>query len=281
MEEYSNMRQWAIFFVLLLVSFLLIKFLGILGIIFGIILLIYTLTGIRIIYNYEKAVIFTLGYYSGVLSGGLIYILPGFQKLIKVDMRIINYDLPEQVLLTADNVNITVKSTVFYRIVDPGKVIMNIRDLNKAILNYAQTNLRDIFGKYNLNDILQKKEEIGNELRDIIQKEIGEWGVDIIGIKIQDLIVPQEILSALTQRAIAERQRDAEILKAQGLAQAKVIESQGELQAAENFKKAAEILSESDYGIVLRFLDILRNSQNEKIVVIPPEIFDLFKKHSK
>jgi len=144
-----------------------------------------------------------------------------------------------------------------------------------------QTNLRDIFGKYNLNDILQKKEEIGNELKDIIQKEIGEWGVDIIAIKIQDLIVPQEILSALTQRAIAERQRDAEILKAQGLAQAKVIESQGELQAAENFKKAAEILSESDYGITLRFLDILRNSQNEKIVVVPPEIFDLFKKHSK
>jgi regulator of protease activity HflC (stomatin/prohibitin superfamily) len=257
------------------------KFLGVLGIILGVFLLIYTLAGIRIIYNYEKAVIFTLGYYSGVLSGGLIYILPGFQKLIKVDMRIINYDLPEQVLLTADNVNITVRSTVFYRIIDPGKVIMNIRDLNRAILNYAQTNLRDIFGKYNLNDILQKKEEIGQELRDIIQKEIGEWGIDIIAIKIQDIIVPQEILSALTQKAIAERQRDAEILRAQGLAQAKVIESQGELQAAENFRRAAEILSESDYGIVLRFLDILRNSQNEKIVVIPPEIFDLFKKHSK
>jgi regulator of protease activity HflC (stomatin/prohibitin superfamily) len=185
-------------------------------------------------------------------------------------MRIINYELPEQVLLTADNINITVRSTVFYRIVDPGKVIMNIRNLDKTILNYAQTNLRDIFGKYNLNDILQKREEIGIELRDIIQKEIGEWGVDIIAIKIQDIIVPQEILSALTQRAIAER-----------LAQAKVIESQGELQAAENYKKAAEILSESDYGIVLRFLEMLRSSQNTKIIVVPPEIFDLFKRYNK
>jgi regulator of protease activity HflC (stomatin/prohibitin superfamily) len=246
------------------------KIFGIFGIVSGIILLLYTLSGIRIIYNYEKAVIFTSGYYSGILSGGLIYILPGFQKLVKVDMRIINYELPEQVLLSADNINITVKGTVFYRIVDPGKVIMNIRDLDKAILNYAQAKLRDIFGKYNLNDILHKREEIGIELRDMIQREIGEWGVDIIAIKIQDIIVPQEILSALTQRAIAER-----------LAQAKVIESQGELQAAENYKKAAEILSESDYGIVLRFLEMLRSSQNTKIIVVPPEIFDLFKKHNK
>ncbi len=270
MGEYSNTRQWGIFFILLLVSFLLIKFFGIFGMLSGIILLLYTLSGIRIIYNYEKAVIFTLGYYSGILSGGLIYILPGFQKLIRVDMRIVNYELPEQVLLTADNINITIKSTVFYRIIDPGKVVMNMRDLDKAILNYAQAKLRDILGKYNLNDVLHRREEIGIELRDMIQREIGEWGVDIIAIKIQDIIVPQEILSALTQRAIAER-----------LAQAKVIESQGELQAAENYKKAAEILSESDYGIVLRFLEMLRSSQNTKIIVVPPEIFDLFKKYNK
>jgi regulator of protease activity HflC (stomatin/prohibitin superfamily) len=253
-------------------------FLKIVGIFLGIILLIYALIGIRVIYNYEKAVVFTLGYYSGVLSGGLIYILPGFQKIIKVDMRLINFELPEQTLLTADNVNVKVKSTVFYRVIDPGKVIMNIRDLPSAILNYAQTNLRDVFGKYNLNDILQKREEIGEELKRIIQEETKDWGIIIESIKIQDIVVPDEILAALTQKAIAERQRDAEILRAQGLSQAKVIESQGELQAAENYKKAAEILEEAKYGITLRFLEILRNSQNEKIVVVPPEIFDLFKK---
>ncbi|BFI73871.1 stomatin [Nanoarchaeota archaeon] len=278
MAEYSNMRQWSIFFILLLISILLMVFGKIIGIIFGILLLIYALLGIRIIYNYEKAVIFTLGYYSGVLSGGLIYIVPGFQKMIKIDMRLINFDLPEQVLLTADNVNVTVKSTVFYRVSDPGKVVMNVKDLPRMILNYAQTNLRDIFGKYNLNDILQKREELSDELKNIIQEETKEWGIIVEAIKIQDIIIPQEILSALTQRAIAERQRDAEILRAQGYAQAKVIESQGELQAAENFKKAAEILEEAKYGITLRFLDILRNTQNEKIVVVPPEIFNLFKK---
>ncbi|MGC9133313.1 MAG: SPFH domain-containing protein [Nanopusillaceae archaeon] len=278
MSEYSNARQWSIFFILLLSSILLILFLKIVGIFLGIILLIYALIGIRVIYNYEKAVVFTLGYYSGVLSGGLIYILPGFQKIIKVDMRLINFELPEQTLLTADNVNVKVKSTVFYRVIDPGKVIMNIRDLPSAILNYAQTNLRDVFGKYNLNDILQKREEIGEELKRIIQEETKDWGIIIESIKIQDIVVPDEILAALTQKAIAERQRDAEILRAQGLSQAKVIESQGELQAAENYKKAAEILEEAKYGITLRFLEILRNSQNEKIVVVPPEIFDLFKK---
>ncbi|BBL45565.1 stomatin [Nanobdella aerobiophila] len=279
--EYSNGKQWLIFFIFIIISVLIAKFFGIFGIIIASIIILYTLLGIRIVYNYERAVLFTLGYYSGVLKGGLIYVLPGFQRIFKVDIRLINYDLPEQILLTADNINVSVKSTIFYRIIDPGKVIMNIRDIQRSILNYAQTNMRDIFGKYNLNDILQKREEISTELRSIIQEETKDWGIIIDNIKIQDIEIPSEILSALTQKAIAERQRDAEILRAQGEAQAKVIQAQGELQASKDFMQAAKILEDAKYGIALRFLDILRNSNNEKIIVVPPDIFDLFNKIQK
>lgn len=263
--NYNNSKQWAIFFIILVAAILMIIFLGALGLFLGILLIIYDFLGIKIIYSYENGVLFTLGYYSGVLKGGLLWVAPGFQRLIKISLRQMNIDLTRLSLVTKDNVPVNINGTVFYRVIDPASVILKLENYQTQLFNYSQTVFRDIVGKFELNDLLQNRDAVASEIYNIIEREISGWGIQITAVKIQDISIPQQVQEALLQQAASVRQQKAMITI-----------SEGEKQAAINYVEAAKILSSDPLAFNLRVLQALRDMQTDKVIIIPSSIFEWF-----
>jgi len=271
MSQYKNSFQWGIFFVLLLISIAMILY-GNIGLkILGFILLIFILSGIRVIFEYERGVLFTLGKYSGILNAGLVWIIPIIQTLVKVDLRVRSIDIPPQEVITKDNVPIKINGVVFFRVEYPDKAVLNVKDYREATILYAQTVLRDVVGNYELDEILQKRDEIGEQIRKIVDEITDQWGIDVTGVRIQDVIIPEEIKRAIARQAEAEREKRAVIIK-----------SEGEVKAAENLQKAAEIISKVPEALTLRVLHTLTdisNDPNQKVIILFPA--DLIKKHER
>lgn len=265
---YRNKLQWTIFFVLLFLSILGVLFGSITVKILGLALLVLILSGIKIILEYERVVLFTLGRYTGLLGPGIIWIIPIIQTERKIDLRIQAVDITPQEVVTKDNVPIKVDGVVFFRVEYPEKAILNVEDYKKATVLYAQTVLRDVIGNIELDEILQKREEIAEKIRKIVDEAAEKFGVDVVNLKLQNITIPDDLKAAISKQAAAEREKRALIIR-----------SEGEVVAAENIRKAAEILSENRDAILLRVLDTLRdisNTPSEKIVLLLP--FDLFRK---
>lgn len=225
-------------------------------------ILIYLLSGIRLLYQYERGVVFTLGKYSSTRQPGLTWFVPIFQNMRKVDMRIQTADIPRQEVITRDNITILANTVVYFRVERPEDAIIKIEDYGYAVRQYTQAALRDVVGNSELDFVLSEREQVANNIRKIVDAETSDWGIDIESIKIQEIELPAEMKRVMAKQAEAERERRAVI-----------IASQGELSAAENLQKAAEILSRSSGALHLRTLQTIRDiaaDPSEKIVIFVP-----------
>lgn len=227
--------------------------------------------GIRVLYQYERGVVFTLGKFSHVKEPGLNWIIPVIQTMRRVDMRIKTVDVPRQEVITKDNIPLLANTVVYFKVETPSDAIIKIEDYVFAVRQYTQAALRDIIGNSELDFVLTEREKIANSIKQIVDAETGGWGVDIEAIKIQELELPAEMKRAMAKQAEAERERRAVI-----------IASDGELKASENLRLAGENLAKSPLAIQLRTLQTIRDiaaDPSEKIVLfLPSDLGDLAKK---
>jgi regulator of protease activity HflC (stomatin/prohibitin superfamily) len=218
--------------------------------------------GIRMLYQYERGVVFTLGRFSNVRNPGLTFLVPFIQTMRKVDMRIKTAEVPRQEVITKDNIPILVNAVVYFKVINPEKVIIEIEDYIFAIKQYTQAALRDVIGNSDLDFVLTEREKVAGSIKEIVDSETSDWGVDVESIKIQEIELPAEMKRAMAVQAEAERNRRAVI-----------IASQGELSASENLRQAAENLAKSNGALHLRTLQTLRDiaaDPSEKIVMFMP-----------
>lgn len=227
---------------------------------------------IVIVNQYERGIVLTLGTFSYTLNPGLKLVIPLLQRVIKVDIRINTIDIPKQEIITRDNVAVSVNAVVYFQVTKAEDAILKVRDFTYAVSQYAQTALRDVIGGFELDSLLTDREKISDEIKAIVDKETAEWGVDVTGIKLQDISVPDNMKRVMAKQAEADRERRAIIIRAEG-----------ELKASENLSQAMKSLSESG-AIALRSLQTIENAtngpNNTVILGIPMEILEGFKKFS-
>jgi regulator of protease activity HflC (stomatin/prohibitin superfamily) len=229
----------------------------------GLVILIGLLaSGIKLLYQYERGVVFTLGKYSGTRDPGLTLVIPILQTMRKVDMRIKTAEIPRQEVMTKDNIPMLVNAVVYFKVIHPEDAIIKIEDYMFAVRQYTQAALRDVIGNSEMDFVLTEREQIAESIKKIVDSETSGWGVDVESIKIQEVELPADMKRAMAKQAEAERERRAVI-----------IASEGELSASENLRKAAENLAKSKGALHLRTLQTIRDiaaDPSEKIVLFVP-----------
>jgi regulator of protease activity HflC (stomatin/prohibitin superfamily) len=228
----------------------------------GLIVVSFIVRGIRLLYEYERGVVFTLGKYSGTRDPGLTVVIPVFQTMQKVDMRIKTAEIPRQEVMTRDNIPMLVNAVVYFKVIKPAEAIIKIEDYAFAIRQYTQAALRDVIGNSEMDFVLTERESIAEDIKEIVDTETDGWGIDVESIKIQEVELPAEMKRAMAQQAEAERER-----------RAVVINSQGELEASKNLREAARTLSETPGAMHLRTLQTIRAiaaDPSEKIILFVP-----------
>jgi len=226
------------------------------------VLFVLLLSGIKLLYQYERGVVFTLGKYSSTRNPGLTFIVPILQTMRKVDMRIKTAEIPRQEVMTRDNIPMLVNAVVYFKVIHPADAIIKIEDYVFAVRQYTQAALRDVIGNSEMDFVLTEREQIAESIKKIVDAETTGWGVDIESIKIQEVELPAEMKRAMAKQAEAERERRAVI-----------IASQGELSASDNLRRAAENLAKSRGALHLRTLQTIRDiaaDPSEKIVLFVP-----------
>lgn len=218
---------------------------------------------LRIIRQYERGVVFTLGRYTGMRNPGLRMILPYLQTMSKVDVRSTPIDVPKQEVITKDNVTVNVDAIVYFRVLDPSKALLETTNYVYATTNFAQAALRDITGNFELDELLSKRDEISAKIKEIVDKETDKWGIDIENVKLQNIELPSDMKRAMAKQAEAERERRAAIIAADG-----------EKSAAQAVSEAASLLARTPGGIQIRTLQTLEKISSEpsqKTVIVLPE----------
>src|SRR4030042_3321675 len=188
----------------------------------------------KVIDQYERGIVLTLGSYSYTLQPGLRIVVPIIQRLIKVDIRITTSDIPQQEVITKDNVPVGINAVVYFQVIKPEDAVLKIQDYTYAITQYAQTALRDVIGGVELDTLLTERQKLAEEIKTIVAQETTSWGTDVTAIKIQDIEVPADMKRVMAKQAEAERERRATIIR-----------SAGELAASENLTKAMSMLGQS------------------------------------
>jgi regulator of protease activity HflC (stomatin/prohibitin superfamily) len=232
------------------------------GFVFFIILL-----GLRIVDQYERGVVLTLGKYSGTRSPGLTWIFVGIQKITKVDLRITTTDIPQQEVITKDNVPVGINAVVYFQVQSAEKAILNIKDYTLAVSQYAQAALRDVIGGIELDPLLSEREQISEEIQKIVVQATESWGISVTDIKIQDIELPADMKRVMAKQAESERERRAIVIRAQG-----------EFEASERLAQAAGVLTATPGGISMRTLQTIEkiNPDPSKTVIfaLPVEFFE-------
>jgi len=240
----------------------------------GTIILIIFFLGLRVVKQYQRAVKFRLGKYVKTLQPGLRWIIPVIDKITKVDIRVIATDIPAQEVITKDNVPMKVNGVVFFKVVNSEKAILEVEEYKYAISQLAQSALRDMTGKAELDSVLAKREEIGNQIQKIVDEETDPWGIKVTDVKIKDIELPENMKRAMAHQAEAERDR-----------RARVINAEAEKQAAQKLREAGDIISKSPSAMKLRFYQTLNDIAEEKnstiVLPFPEEIIDILTKNSK
>jgi regulator of protease activity HflC (stomatin/prohibitin superfamily) len=238
-----------------------------------IILALFLASGVKVLREYERAVIFRLGRVSraiwnpgGMGNGpGILLIIPGIDKIVKVGLRTVTMDVPAQDVITRDNVSVKVNAIIYFRVIDAQKAILQVEDFLYATQQIAQTTLRSVLGQGQLDDLLAKREEINANLQRIIDQQTEPWGIKVTAVEVKNVDLPQEMVRAIARQAEAERER-----------RSKVIHAEGEYQAAQKLADSAEIISRHPAALQLRFLQTLANITSEKnSVTIFPVPIDL------
>lgn len=248
---------------------------GFSGLILAVLLIIYFITSaIKILREYERGVIFRLGRLIPIKGPGLIIIWPIIDKLVRVDLRTITFDVPAQDIITKDNISVKVNAVLYFRVIDPTKAITAVEDFHYATSQISQTTLRSVLGQSQLDELLAKRDELNAELQKIIDEQTEPWGIKVTSVEVKNVDLPQEMMRAIAKQAEAERER-----------RAKVIHAEGEFQAAQKLADAAEIIGAQPAALQLRFLQTLTEVATEKnstiLFPIPIDILEPFIKKLK
>lgn len=239
-----------------------------LGIYIVIAIVIFVLSGIKVINQYERGVILTLGRYTGIREPGLRIVVPIFQRVIKVDVRSTPIDVPKQEIITRDNVTVNVDAVVYLRVIEASKAVLETTNYVYATSQFAQAALRDVAGNVDLDDLLAKRDEISQQIKQIVDTETDKWGIDVENVKIQNIELPTDMKRAMAKQAEAERER-------RGV----VIAAEGEKQAAQAVADAAAMLSKIPGGINIRTLQTLEKisveASQKTLVLLPTELTNL------
>ena len=234
--------------------------------VFALIVLLFLIgSAVRIVNEYERGVIFSLGRIKGAKGPGLFFLVPIRDKMIKVDLRTVTMDVPPQDVITRDNVPARVNAVVYFRVVDPNKSVIEVENYVLATSQISQTTLRSVLGQKDLDDLLTNREQINEELQAIIDEQTDPWGIKVSVVEVKDVEIPQQMQRAMARQAESERER-----------RAKIIAAEGEYQASQRLREAADIL-ESPTALQLRLFQTLGeiSSENNSTVIIPVPI-DLF-----
>ncbi len=223
-----------------------------LGLVIVISIAIFVLSGIKVINQYERGVVLTLGKFSGVCEPGLRVVVPIFQKVIRVDIRSTPIDVPKQEIITKDNVTAGVDAIVYFRVIDAPRAVLETTNYVYATSQFAQAALRDVTGNFELDDLLSKREEISQQIKEIVDKQTDQWGIDVEAVKIQNIELPSDMKRAMAKQAEAERERRSNIINAEG-----------ERAAAETLAEAAKIISSTPGAINLRTLNTIERISTE------------------
>ena len=236
---------------------------------FIVIIAIAFLSTLKQINQYERGVRFTMGRYSGIMGPGWRVLIPIFQTYKKVDIRVKAVDVPDQKAITRDNVSVTVNAVIYYKVAFAEKAVIEVENFYYAISQYAQTTMRNIVGSVTLDELLSKRDEIADRIKEIVDKETDEWGIKVNNVELKDVSLPESMERTIAKQAEAEREKRAVI-----------INSEGELAAAENISKAAAILAQSDGALHLRTLqsinDMSSDQSNTVVFVTPVEVLKAF-----
>ncbi len=223
--------------------------------------LVFLSSGVRVLREYERGVIFRLGRISRALIGGtgpgLIVLIPVVDKMVKVSLRTVTMDVPAQDVITRDNVTVKVNAIIYFRVIDPQRAILQVEDYLFATSQIAQTTLRSVLGQGQLDDLLAKRDEINAGLQRIIDQQTEPWGVKVSAVEVKNVDLPQEMIRAIARQAEAERER-----------RSKIIHAEGEFQAAQKLSEAADIISRNPTTLQLRFLQTLKELSSEKTSTI-------------
>lgn len=241
-------------------------------IVFWIAVLILLAYSLKVINEYERGIVLTLGKFTGVREPGLRIVIPGIQKMVKVDVRSTPIDVPKQEVITKDNVTVNIDAVVYFRVINPSRAVLETTNYVTATSQFAQAALRDVSGNVNLDDLLSKRDEISNQIKAIVDKQTDPWGIDVEMVKLQNIELPHDMKRAMAREAEAERERRANIISADG-----------EKQASQTLAEAAKILAASQGAINLRTLNTLERISTEQsqktLVLFPTEILDSLRRH--
>jgi regulator of protease activity HflC (stomatin/prohibitin superfamily) len=208
---------------------------------------------IKILREYERAVMFTLGRFTGVKGPGLIIMIPLVQQMERVDLRTIVMDVPSQDVISHDNVSVKVNAVIYFRVVDPERAIIQVENFNIATSQLAQTTLRAVLGKHDLDEMLAERDKLNNDVQAILDKQTDAWGIKVANVEIKHVDIDESMIRAIARQAEAERER-----------RAKVINAEGELQASHKLAEAAQVLGRQENSMQLRYLQTLANIAGEK-----------------
>ena len=207
----------------------------------------------RILREYERGVVFQLGRFWKVKGPGLILVIPGLQQMVRVDLRTLVLDVPTQDVISRDNVSVKVNAVVYYRVLDAEKAIIQVEDYHSATSQLAQTTLRAVLGKHDLDDMLAEREQLNNDIQQVLDAQSDASGIKVANVEIKHLVLDESMIRAIARQAEAERER-----------RAKVIHAEGELQASEKLMQAAEMLGRQPGAMQLRYMQTLSNIAGDK-----------------
>lgn len=226
-------------------------------------------TAINILREYERGVIFTLGRYTKTSGPGLIIVIPFIQKMVKVDLRTLVEDVPSQDVISKDNVSVKVNAVIYYKVVDPANAVLNVEDYRGATSQLAQTTLRSVLGKHDLDEMLAERDKLNADIQGILDKQTDPWGVKVANVEIKHVDIDESMIRAIAKQAEAERVR-----------RAKIINAEGEQQASEKLVEAGKRLAEEPNAMQLRYFSALQDIAGEKnstiVFPVPTELLTNF-----
>jgi len=217
------------------------------------IVLLVVVNALKILREYQRAVIFTLGRFTKVKGPGLIFVIPGLQQMVRVDLRVVTMDVPAQDVISRDNVSVKVNAVVYFRVMSPEKAIIQVERYLDATSQLAQTTLRAVLGKHELDEMLAEREKLNLDVQKILDEQTDSWGVKVTNVEIKHIDLNETMVRAIARQAEAERER-----------RAKVIHAEGEKQAAQALKEAAETLAQEPSAMQLRYLQTLTQIAGDK-----------------
>jgi regulator of protease activity HflC (stomatin/prohibitin superfamily) len=236
--------------------------------------LLFLWAAIKILREYERGVIFTLGRFTGVKGPGLIILIPLIQQMVRMDLRTLVLDVPTQDVISRDNVSVRVNAVIYFRVIDPERAVIQVEDFMAATNQFAQTTLRSVLGKHELDEMLSERDKLNADIQEILDAQTDAWGIKVANVEIKHVDIDESMVRAIARQAEAERER-----------RAKVINAEGEQQAAQKLLEAGRILAQAPEAMQLRYLSTLNVIANERsntiVFPFPTELQDVLSRRGE